>query len=91
MQLYQCKSAINTKECAGGGGGGGLALTSLRCMIIIITVPSRKRAHGRCILHWAKIGGWADIRGNSVDLGICNVLYIIWNVRAILTYRVYRL
>ena len=25
-----------------------------------ITVPSRKRAHGRCTLHWAKIGGWAD-------------------------------
>ena len=22
-----------------------------------ITVPSRKRAHGRCNLHWAKIGG----------------------------------
>ena len=30
-----------------------------------ITVPSRKRAHGRCPLHAAKIGGWADIRGIS--------------------------
>ena len=26
-----------------------------------ITIPSRKRAHGQCALHWAKIGGWADI------------------------------
>ena len=25
------------------------------------TVPSRKRAIGRCILHWAKIWGWTDI------------------------------
>ena len=31
-----------------------------------ITVPSRKRAHGRCTLHWIKIGGWADIRGISI-------------------------
>ena len=31
-----------------------------------ITVPSRKRAHGRCTLHWSKIGGWADIRGISI-------------------------
>ena len=33
---------------------------------ILYTVPSRKRAHGRCTLHWAKIGGWADIRGISI-------------------------
>ena len=26
---------------------------------------SRKRAYGRCTLHWAKIGGWADIQGIS--------------------------
>ena len=32
-------------------------------MYMYITVASRKRAHGWCILHWAKIGGWADIRG----------------------------
>ena len=30
------------------------------------TVPSRKRAHGQCTLHWAKIGGWADIQGTSI-------------------------
>ena len=30
------------------------------------TVPSRKRAHGRGTLHWAKIGGWANIRGISI-------------------------
>ena len=31
-----------------------------------ITVPSRKRAHGRCTLHWTKIGGWTNIRGISI-------------------------
>ena len=32
------------------------------------TIPSRKRAHGRCTLHWAKTGGWADIRGIRIAL-----------------------
>ena len=36
------------------------------CLPFPITVPSRKRAHGRCTLYWAKIGGWADIRGISI-------------------------
>ena len=26
------------------------------------TIPSRKIAHGRCTLHWAQTGRWADIR-----------------------------
>ena len=26
------------------------------------TIPSRKRAHGWCTLHWAKTGGWGGIR-----------------------------
>ena len=30
------------------------------------TVPSRKRAHGRCTLHWT--GGWADIRSITVTV-----------------------
>ena len=30
------------------------------------TVPLQKRAHGRCTLHWAKIGGWTNIRGISI-------------------------
>ena len=30
------------------------------------TVGSRKRAHGRCTLHWAQTGGWADIRVASL-------------------------
>ena len=30
------------------------------------TVPSRKRAHGWCTLHWAKTGEGANIRGISV-------------------------
>ena len=30
------------------------------------TVVSRKRAHGRCTLHWAQNGGWADIRGSNI-------------------------
>ena len=34
--------------------------------ICYYTVPSRKRAHGRCTLHRDKIGGWADIRGISI-------------------------
>ena len=25
------------------------------------TIPMRKGAHGQCTLHWAKIGGWADV------------------------------
>ena len=32
----------------------------------VYTVPSRKRAHGQCTLHWAEIGGWADIQGISI-------------------------
>ena len=30
--------------------------------LYFITVDWRKRAHGRCTLHWAQTGGWADIR-----------------------------
>ena len=30
------------------------------------TVVSRKRAHGRCTLHKAQTGGWADIRGINI-------------------------
>ena len=38
-------------------------LEEFHCMY---TVPSRKRAHGWCTLHWAKIGGWADILSISI-------------------------
>ena len=45
----------------------------VRCMmdvctaVYIYTVGSRKRAHGRCTLHWAQTGGWAaDIRVASL-------------------------
>ena len=31
----------------------------------LYTIPSRKSAHGRCTLHWAQAGGWADIRVTS--------------------------
>ena len=34
-------------------------------MLMQHTVPSRKRAHGWCTLHWAKIGGWANIRDSQ--------------------------
>ena len=30
------------------------------------TVPPRKRGHGRCTLHWAKTGTWADIPGINI-------------------------
>ena len=33
---------------------------------VIFTVPSQKRAHWQCTLCWAKIRGWADIRGISI-------------------------
>ena len=35
---------------------------------VTCTVPSRKRANGRCTLHWAKIGGWADIEVSVLRL-----------------------
>ena len=40
----------------------------LLCKPLVLgsTVPSQKRAHGRCTLHWAKIWGWANIRGISI-------------------------
>ena len=34
--------------------------------VFVCTVPSQKRAHGQCTLHWVKIRGWADIRGISI-------------------------
>ena len=42
-----------------------------------ITVPSRKRAHGWCTVHWAKIGGWADIRGISIAFKLLTLILII--------------
>ena len=36
------------------------------CYTHVHTVPLRKRAHGQCTLHWATIGGWADIRSISI-------------------------
>ena len=32
----------------------------------IITVVSRKRANGRCTLHCAQTGGWADIQAINI-------------------------
>ena len=40
----------------------GLQASSL----VNVPYPRESRAHGWCTLHWAKIGGWADIRGISI-------------------------
>ena len=55
------------------------------------TVPSQKKANGWCTLHWAKIGGWADIevsvsclcakeRPGSTILSIVAVVTIDFNL-----------
>ena len=41
-----------------------LLCSSIETMLALhcaCTVPSQKRAHRWCTLHWAKIGGWANI------------------------------
>ena len=62
--------AVRGVACAiiGANGQSGYCLcmnyVSMFCEHVLIymyvhvyTVPSRKRAHGQCTLHWAKIGG----------------------------------
>ena len=50
---------------------------------ILITIPSQKSAHGRCTLYWAKMGGWADIRGINIAFirkRVTHASFIIWIV-----------